>query len=64
MESIGSIQNDITIIIIAHRLTTLSKCSQVIRLEGGKVAQIGTYNEIIAENKINSNGALSSELSK
>lgn len=32
-----------TIIIIAHRLSTLAWCGQLVRLEGGRLAQLGTH---------------------
>ena len=49
IDSIFNLNPDITILIIAHRLTTLKKCTQVIELEGGKVLQSGTYKEIVGE---------------
>ncbi|MBQ2059507.1 MAG: ATP-binding cassette domain-containing protein, partial [Firmicutes bacterium] len=35
-----------TIIIISHRITTLSKADQVIVLDGGRVAECGTHDEL------------------
>ena len=39
-----------TIIIIAHRLTTLSDCDKVILLEEGKVADQGEYRAVLNRN--------------
>jgi ATP-binding cassette subfamily B protein len=47
MQAIDSLSNNLTIIIIAHRLTTLKNCSQIIELAGGCVKQVGFYKEII-----------------
>jgi ABC-type multidrug transport system fused ATPase/permease subunit len=37
MQSIDSLSNDLTILIIAHRLSTLRNCSEVVRLEQGRI---------------------------
>ena len=38
-----------TMIVIAHRLSTLEHCDKIYRLRKGRVIQAGTYNEIIAD---------------
>lgn len=48
MQSIEKLSEDLTIFIIAHRLTTLKNCSQVVELANGKVKQIGTYQQIVS----------------
>ena len=48
MESIESLGKDLTILIIAHRLTTLKKCNQIVELSNGKIKRMGTYNEIVS----------------
>lgn len=50
MREIDSISSQLTVILIAHRVQTLRGCDQIVRLEGGKVAQIGSYDEMIADN--------------
>ncbi len=47
MDSINSLRNDLTILIAAHRLTTLRGCTQVVELADGGVKRIGTYQEIV-----------------
>jgi len=49
IDNIFNLNPDITILIIAHRLTTLKKCNQVIELEEGKVLRTGTYKEIVGK---------------
>ncbi len=39
-----------TRIIIAHRLSTIRQCDRIIVLEGGKIIEDGTYDELIAKN--------------
>lgn len=37
-----------TRIVIAHRLSTIQACDRIIYLENGKIAEDGTYDELIA----------------
>lgn len=39
-----------TRIVIAHRLSTIKDCDRIIVLDGGKIIEDGTYEELIAEN--------------
>jgi ABC-type multidrug transport system fused ATPase/permease subunit len=39
METIHRLQGTLTIITIAHRLSTLERCDRIIRLEGGKIVE-------------------------
>lgn len=48
MQAIESLSDSLTILIIAHRLTTLKNCNQVIELENGKIRRIGSYKEIVS----------------
>lgn len=41
-----------TRIVIAHRLSTIKQCSRIIVLDKGKIAEDGTYNELIEKNGI------------
>lgn len=47
MGAIEALNPDLTIMIIAHRLTTLERCNLIIELDGGNVRRIGSYKEII-----------------
>lgn len=40
-------ENKMTIISIAHRLTTLKNCDEIIVMNHGKIVQHGKYNELI-----------------
>ena len=39
-----------TRIVIAHRLSTIRHCDRILVLDGGKVTEEGTYEELIAQN--------------
>ncbi|MDA9632472.1 ABC transporter ATP-binding protein/permease [Alphaproteobacteria bacterium] len=47
METIDSLGDELTVIIVAHRLTTLKNCTHVVEMENGKVKRCGTYEEIV-----------------
>ena len=38
-----------TRIVIAHRLSTIRNCDRILMMDGGKVAEAGTYEELIAK---------------
>jgi len=46
MKAIEDLSNDLTILIIAHRITTLKKCTQIVELGDGTIIRTGTYQEI------------------
>jgi ATP-binding cassette subfamily B protein len=47
MKSIEKIGDDITMIIVAHRLTTLKNCDMIFDIKNGEVVKSGKYTEII-----------------
>ena len=53
MQSIESLGQDLTILIIAHRLTTLKNCTQIVELADGGIKRIGTYAEIVSKDQEN-----------
>ena len=47
MKAIYDFNKKITVIIVAHRLTTLKQCSQIIELSEGRINKISAYKDII-----------------
>jgi ABC-type multidrug transport system fused ATPase/permease subunit len=47
MQAINSLSGKLTILIVAHRLSTLKNCTQIVELKSGKIAKIGTYRDIV-----------------
>ncbi len=52
LASIISTVRSKTLIIIAHRLTTIKNCEQVYMMEKGKIVASGTYDSLLADNKL------------
>jgi ABC-type multidrug transport system fused ATPase/permease subunit len=50
VEEIESLKGSRTIVIIAHRLTTVQNCDTIYFMEKGKVIDSGTYEELINNN--------------
>ena len=48
IKAIEGLRGELTILIIAHRLTTLKKCDQVVELTQNGI-RVGDYNSIIGE---------------
>ena len=48
MQSIESLSKDLTILIIAHRLTTIKNCTKIIELEEGVVKKIGNFEQVVS----------------
>lgn len=46
MSSIENLGNDLTLLIIAHRVTTLKNCSQIIELKNGELIRSDSYENI------------------
>jgi len=46
MEAIEGLSKDLTILIIAHRLTTLKSCTQIVELDDKGIRHIGSYHDI------------------
>lgn len=47
MDSIEELSDDITVLIVAHRLTTLKNCSMIVELENGEIAKVGSYKDVV-----------------
>jgi ABC-type multidrug transport system fused ATPase/permease subunit len=51
MEAVANLQGEKTVILIAHRLTTVRGCDAILMMERGRVVDIGTYDELVAGNE-------------
>ena len=49
MKAIDNLGEELTVIIVAHRLTTLKSCKQIFELEDGRIKRSGSYEYIIEQ---------------
>ncbi|MCL9998114.1 MAG: ABC transporter ATP-binding protein/permease [Erythrobacter sp.] len=47
MQAVSQLPRELTLVIVAHRLSTLKLCEQIVRLEAGRVAEQGSYAQVI-----------------
>ena len=47
MEAVYRLSKEMTIIIIAHRLTSIKKCDAIFHIQNGSVRSSGTYDELL-----------------
>jgi ABC-type multidrug transport system fused ATPase/permease subunit len=51
MDAVDKLTSRKTIILIAHRLTTVRNCDRIFLLERGRLSASGTYGELVAKNE-------------
>jgi ATP-binding cassette subfamily B protein len=49
MDAINQLDRNLTLVMIAHRLSTVAKCDRVIRLDHGRVVADGPPSEVLAQ---------------
>ena len=47
MQTINELSPDLTVLLVAHRLTTVQHCDIIVELEQGRVVATGTYEELL-----------------
>ena len=50
MDAVNNLSKNITIIIIAHRLSTVKNCDTIFLLDKGHLKDKGTFDELIRDN--------------
>jgi ATP-binding cassette subfamily B protein len=51
MKAIEALGPDLTILMVAHRLSTLHDCTAVVELAHGQIARIGTYDDMVTQGR-------------
>lgn len=52
MEAVTNLHNDITIILVAHRLSTVRLCDQIILLEKGEIKARGNFTQLMENSQV------------
>ena len=52
IDSIENLKGERTVIMIAHRLTTVMNCDMLYFMDKGKIIDQGTYQELLERNKL------------
>jgi ABC-type multidrug transport system fused ATPase/permease subunit len=48
-QTIAGLSGSMTMVIVAHRLSTLESCSRIVVIEGGRITADGTSRELLAQ---------------
>jgi len=51
LDAIDGLDRGLTILLIAHRLTTVRRCDRIVELERGAVIATGTYDELLGSSR-------------
>ena len=49
IKAIKQLHGKKTLVVIAHRLTTVEHCDVIIKLKQGRVEQMGSFQEVVGE---------------
>ena len=52
MRAIEGLQEELTILIIAHRISTLKTCDKIVELDNGGIKVIGSYEQLISNHNV------------
>jgi len=58
MDAVNSLRNNITIVMVAHRLSTVKSCNQIFLFNQGELHDCGTYDQLLANNELFASMAL------
>lgn len=50
MAAVESLDRAITVILVAHRLSTVERCDRIVLLENGRIRGVGSYRELASNN--------------
>jgi ATP-binding cassette subfamily B protein len=51
MQSVETLSSNLTVVLIAHRMSTVAICDRVYRLDGGRIVAEGSYEEVVGGQK-------------
>ena len=51
MAAVDALGEELTVILIAHRLSTVANCDRIYRLAGGRIVAAGSYREVVLDHQ-------------
>ena len=48
MDTIYNLDNELTIVLVAHRISTLKRCDEIYEMKNGSLKLIGTYDDLLS----------------
>ena len=51
MDTIYNLDNELTIVLVAHRISTLKRCDEIYEMKNGSLKLIGTYDDLLSHVK-------------
>ena len=51
MDTIYNLDNELTIVLVAHRISTLKRCDEIYEMKNGSLKSIGTYDDLLTHVK-------------
>ena len=52
MEAVANLGGEVTVLLVAHRLSTVEGCDQIYLLEGGQIRASGTFESLMEESEL------------
>ncbi len=52
MNTIYNLSDDLTMILVAHRISTLKECDQIYEIKDGRITNIGDYKDLLDKNSL------------
>jgi ATP-binding cassette, subfamily B, bacterial PglK len=47
LDSVAALSRDVTVVMIAHRLTTLRDCDVILQMKAGRITRMGSFEDVV-----------------
>jgi ABC-type multidrug transport system fused ATPase/permease subunit len=52
MDALWRVGRGLTVLLVAHRISTLNRCDRILTLEHGRITACGTYQDLLDNNQV------------